>query len=58
MHSEHPIRVLFDTGVKVTIGTDDPLIFGCTLSGEYLALHEAGVLTAPELDLIRMTALE
>jgi adenosine deaminase len=53
---EHPIRVLFDAGVKVTVNTDDPLIFGCTLSGEFLALYEAGVMTAEELDLIRASA--
>ena len=54
---EHPVRVLFDAGVKVTVATDDPLIFGCTLSGEFLALYEAGVMTAEELDMIRLTAL-
>ena len=53
----HPIRTLRDAGVRVTINTDDPLIFGCTLSGEFLALHEAGVLTAAELDAIRLEAL-
>jgi len=56
--AEHPIRRLFDAGVKVTIGTDDPLIFGCTLSGEFLALHEAGVMTARELDFIRAAAFD
>jgi adenosine deaminase len=55
---EHPIRPLYDAGVKLTIATDDPLIFGCTLSGEFLALHEAGVMTANELDLIRLAALD
>jgi adenosine deaminase len=55
---DHPIRVLFDAGVKVTINTDDPLIFGCTLSGEFLALYQAGVMTAQELDVIRVAALE
>ena len=55
---EHPIRVLFDAGVKVTVNTDDPLIFGCTLSGEFLALYEAGVMTAQELDSIRVAAFE
>jgi len=54
---EHPIRVLFDAGVTVTINTDDPLIFGCTLSGEFLALYRAGVMTAQELDVIRLAAL-
>jgi adenosine deaminase len=54
---DHPIRALFDAGVIVTIATDDPLIFGCTLSGEFLALYEAGVMTAEELDAIRVAAL-
>jgi adenosine deaminase len=55
---EHPIRTLFDAGVRVTIATDDPLIFGCTLSGEFLALHDAGVMTARELDFIRAAAFD
>jgi adenosine deaminase len=55
---EHPIRVLFDAGVNVTVATDDPLIFGCTLSSEFMALYEAGVMTAEELDHIRLAALD
>jgi adenosine deaminase len=55
---EHPIRTLFDAGVKVTVGADDPLIFGCTLSSEFLALHKAGVMTAEELNVIRLGAFE
>jgi adenosine deaminase len=56
--SEHPIRALFDAGVRVTIGTDDPLIFGATLSEEFLGLYQAGVMTAWELDIIRASAFE
>ena len=52
----HPIRALFDAGVRVSVNTDDPLIFGCTLSEEFLALCEAGVMTAAELDAIRLEA--
>jgi adenosine deaminase len=55
--ARHPIRALYDAGVRVSVNTDDPLIFGCTLSGEFLALHEAGVMTAAELDAIRLEAL-
>lgn len=55
--ADHPIRALFDAGVRVTINTDDPLIFGRTLSGEFLALYEAGLMTAAELDAIRLEAL-
>jgi len=34
----HPIRQLFDAGVRCTISTDDPFSFGNTLSEEYAAL--------------------
>jgi hypothetical protein len=34
------------------------LIFRCTLSGEFLALYEAGVMTAQELDFIRAAAFD
>lgn len=34
----HPIRALFDAGVRCTISTDDPFSFGNTLSEEYAAL--------------------
>jgi adenosine deaminase len=54
---EHPIRRLFDAGIRVTVGSDDPLVFGTSLSGEFLALFDAGVLTAAELDAIRLEAL-
>ena len=54
---EHPIRALFDAGVRVTVGSDDPLVFGTSLSAEFLALFDAGVLTAAELDAVRLEAL-
>jgi adenosine deaminase len=55
---EHPIRTLFDAGIEVTVATDDPLIFGCTLSSEFLGLYQAGLMTANELDAIRLAALQ
>ncbi len=36
--AKHPIRELFDAGVRVTVSTDDPISFGNTLTDEYLAL--------------------
>jgi adenosine deaminase len=54
---EHPIRRLFDAGVRVTVGSDDPLVFGTSLSGEFLALCSAGVMTPAELDAVRLRAL-
>lgn len=36
----HPIRQLFDAGVKVTINSDDPFFFGNSLREEYYALNQ------------------
>ena len=40
---DHPIRRLYDAGVPITLNTDDPAMFGCTLLGEYqLAKRQFG----------------
>lgn len=54
----HPIRKLFDYGVRVTINSDDILVFGQSVSSEYLNLYEAGVFNAEELNIIRKNGLE
>ena len=41
---EHPIRRFLDAGIRCTISTDDPMLFGNRLNDEYLALAtEAGL---------------
>ena len=55
--ASHPIRVLFDNGVPVTINTDDLMIFGQSVSEEYRNLYQAGVLSAEELNDIRHASL-
>ncbi len=55
---DHPIRALYDAGVRVTINSDDALVFGVGVAEEFLALHRAGVFTAAELDRIRRWSLE
>lgn len=55
--ASHPIRILFDNGVPVTINTDDPMIFGQSVSEEYRNLYQVGVFSAKELDDIRRTSL-
>jgi adenosine deaminase len=55
--AEHPIRKLFDAGIKVTVNSDDALIFGASVSDEFLSLYRAGVFTAAELDVIRLNGL-
>lgn len=54
--SSHPIRPLLDAGIHVTINTDDLLVFAQTVSQEYLNLYTAGVLSANELNEIRVRA--
>lgn len=54
----HPIRTLFDYGVRVTINSDDILVFGQSVSKEYLDLYEAGVFSTEELNVIRKNGLE
>ena len=53
----HPIRALYDAGVIVTINTDDVLMFGSSVSDEYLKLYDGGVFSAAELDEIRLNGL-
>jgi adenosine deaminase len=38
----HPIRALFDAGVRCTINSDDPAMFETDLNREYLTLAEQG----------------
>ncbi len=55
--ASHPIRILFDNGVPVTINTDDLMIFGQSVSEEYRNLYQAGVFSAEELNDIRHASI-
>ncbi|MEI6681407.1 MAG: adenosine deaminase [Bacteroidota bacterium] len=54
----HPIRILADHGIKVSVNTDDALVFGDGVSEQFLKLHKTGVFSAAELDIIRLNGLE
>ncbi|MEI6853198.1 MAG: adenosine deaminase [Bacteroidota bacterium] len=54
---KHPIRKLFDHGIQVTINTDDLLVFGQSVSDEYMNLYREGVFSAEELEMIRLNGL-
>ena len=41
--AEHPVRRLYDAGVPIVLNSDDPALFGCTLTSEFeLAAREFG----------------
>jgi adenosine deaminase len=50
----HPIRILFDHGVKVTVNSDDALLFRAGVSEQFLRLFRSGLFSAEELDTIRL----
>lgn len=56
-YKEHPIKTLYRNGVKVTINTDDVIVFNQGVSEEFINLYENGVFTAEELDEIRNNGL-
>lgn len=45
----HPIRFLFDAGVKITLSSDDPTFFGTDIVEEYLLAREQFGFTDKEL---------
>lgn len=56
-YSEHPIKMLYRYGIKITINTDDLLLFGDSISQQYFNLYTSEVLTAKELNNIRIYSL-
>jgi adenosine deaminase len=55
--ASHPIRKLFEAGVRVTVNTDDMAMFGQSVSHEFLDLYKAGCMNEKELDQIRENGL-
>ncbi|MCC7494583.1 MAG: adenosine deaminase family protein [Fimbriimonadaceae bacterium] len=48
---QHPVAALYRAGVAVSISTDDPTFFGCTLVDELLLLRELGLREAEVLEI-------
>lgn len=46
---EHPVRRLFDAGVPITLSTDDPALFECSLEGEFAIARDRFGFTGVEL---------
>ena len=56
-YKDHPVKLLYENGVPVTINTDDLLIFDSSVENEYLLLFRSGALNAVQLDEIRRNGL-
>jgi adenosine deaminase len=56
-YQTHPIRILYDHGVKVTINTDDVMLFDKGNSEQFLKFYICGLFSASELDEIRKNGL-
>ncbi|OSQ30127.1 adenosine deaminase [Thalassospira sp. MCCC 1A03138] len=57
-YASHPLRRLYDAGVKVTLGSDDPPFFHTTLAEEYQRTKDVFGFSENELRGITRTALE
>ena len=47
---EHPVRALYDAGILVTIGSDDPVFFKTTVNEEYYNLYSKLNFTISEIE--------
>lgn len=54
----HPAKTLIETGAMVTLSTDDPAMFGCTLAGEYGEIANRFGLDDASLQRIAENAIE
>jgi adenosine deaminase len=39
-YEDHPLGALREAGVRVTLGSDDPPYFGCSIGSEYAVARE------------------
>lgn len=54
----HPVRAMFDAGIRISLGTDDLSVFGSSLTNEYLMLYKHDIFTVEELELIRINGIK
>lgn len=55
---DHPIKRLYDVGIPITIGTDDPVILGTTLDNEYQLAREVFQFSDEEIIHIMLNSVE
>jgi adenosine deaminase len=50
-----PLRKLFESGIQIALGADDPLLFGVRLTGQYQLARQLGFADAELAELARMS---
>ncbi len=57
-YDEHPLRKLFEAGIKITLNSDDPYFFNTTIGKEYQIAFDEFRLSETNLIKITQTAIE
>ena len=57
-YEDHPLGALHEAGVRVTLGSDDPPYFGCSIGSEYAVARERLGLDEGKLIEMTRTAVE
>ena len=57
-YEDHPLGALHNAGVRITLGSDDPPYFGCSIGGEYTVARERFGLDEGALVEMTRTAVE
>ncbi len=57
-YKNHPIKTMFEFGLKITIGTDDITIFDNNIFIEYYKLYKSKCLTLKQLNQIRKNGIK
>jgi adenosine deaminase len=55
---DHPIRGFIDKGIRVTVNSDDPSMFGTDMNNEYIQLYRKLGFTVSELFQISLNAVD
>ena len=42
-YESHPVKTLFDSGIKITVNSDDPPFFNASVAGEYKVMKNLGL---------------